>query len=259
MVSETLNVGQLRMNFFTYGPKHTYDAPPTKSVRYIYVIEGALTFSADGQEDHFAIAHDVVYIPEGCHYISDWREDTRIFVVDIGILDLVTSEHNYGNQLRILFRDEKGSLLESITKLKEICSYSEPYIWMERVSIIMHILCEIAREQHEEVKKQDIIRQSIIYLSANFEKDTPVEKLAKMCSFSVGHYRRLFKEIYHMSPIDYRNKLRVRHAQEMLQSGSCTVARAAELVGINDPRYFSRLYKKYTGHAPCVEKKNTEN
>ena len=250
---ETLNIGQIRFNIFSYGKRHTHDAPPTSSVRYIYIIEGALTFHVKDQEAVCARKHDIIYIPDGCHYVSDWQDDSQIFVADIGILDFVTSEHNYGDQVRILFHDRKAALMESISRLKEICSYSEPYLWMERVSIIMHILCEIAREQEEEENRHNLILQSVVFLNANYEKDTPVEKLAEMCSFSVSHYRRLFKEYYNMSPVDYRNQLRIRHAQMLLQSGS-TVARAAEAVGIDDPGYFTRLYKKYTGRAPGSKK-----
>ena len=113
---EMLNIGQMRFRFFTYGRPHTHDAPPTSSVRYIYIMEGALTFHVRNQEDICAQKHDIVYIPDGCHYVSDWEDDSHVFVADIGILDSVTSEHNYGDQVRILFHSPaKGIFRETVT------------------------------------------------------------------------------------------------------------------------------------------------
>ena len=255
MTEEHINIGQLRFNLYSYDRPHTHDEPPKNSVRYLYILQGAITLTAGDQPPVAAQAQDVVYIPDGCRYCSDWQKDSEIFVVDVGLTDTVTQEH-YGDLVRILYRDRKGTLLEPIGRLREICSYSEPYLWMERVSILMHILCEIAREQEAETQRHSLIRQSVVYLNANYMKETSVEHLAELCSFSESHYRRLFKEYYGMSPVEYRSRLRVRQAQKLLQGGS-TVTRAAEAVGIRDPAYFARLYKKYTGHTPGEEGKTT--
>ena len=52
-----------------------------------------------------------------------------------------------------------------------------------------------------------------------------------------------------MTPVEYRNSLRIRRAAELLKSGS-RVADAAHAVGIDDPKYFSKLCRRYTGFSP---------
>ena len=60
-----------------------------------------------------------------------------------------------------------------------------------------------------------------------------------------------------MSPVDYRNSLRIRRATELLREGM-SVTRAAEAVGINDLKYFSKLFKRFTGLSPSVIKRETQ-
>lgn len=56
-----------------------------------------------------------------------------------------------------------------------------------------------------------------------------------------------------MSPVKYRNDLRLHLAQTKLQSGEYTVSEAAELCGFSNLSYFTRLYKKQFGRLPKDE------
>ena len=57
-----------------------------------------------------------------------------------------------------------------------------------------------------------------------------------------------------MSPVEYRNRLRINRATELLKTGEYTVGEAAESVGIRDIKYFSKLFKRYAGVNPRVIK-----
>ena len=67
------------------------------------------------------------------------------------------------------------------------------------------------------------------------------------------NFRRLFKEYTGMSPIDYRNDLRLKNAKNMLQSGEYNVTEAATASGFSNLSFFIRLYKKKYGHTPKKE------
>ena len=58
-----------------------------------------------------------------------------------------------------------------------------------------------------------------------------------------------------MSPVDYRNRLRIRKAAELLRTGRYTIGEAADQVGIQDIKYFGKLFKRYTGFNPGALKK----
>jgi len=77
-----------------------------------------------------------------------------------------------------------------------------------------------------------------------------------VCFLSPASFRRLFLECKGMSPGEYRNRLRIRRASELLKTGAYTVSEAAEQVGIGDIKYFGKLFKRYTGLTPGTIKKN---
>ena len=53
-----------------------------------------------------------------------------------------------------------------------------------------------------------------------------------------------------MSPVDYRNTLRVRRGAELLKSGKYSVSEVAERVGTGDAKYFGKLFCRYMGTTP---------
>ena len=62
-------------------------------------------------------------------------------------------------------------------------------------------------------------------------------------------------ECKRVTPEEYRNRLRIRRASELLKTGKYTVAEAAEQVGIRDIKYFGKLFRRYTGINPSPLKK----
>ncbi|MBQ2118450.1 MAG: helix-turn-helix domain-containing protein, partial [Clostridia bacterium] len=64
-------------------------------------------------------------------------------------------------------------------------------------------------------------------------------------------FRARFKQFSGgLSPSEYRNRLRVRKAQELLSSSLWTTDLIAETLGFYDTSHFYRIYKKYTGKTP---------
>ena len=67
------------------------------------------------------------------------------------------------------------------------------------------------------------------------------------------NFRRTFGEYLGISPVDYRNDLRLTEAQKKLTSGEYNVTEAANSVGFSNLSFFIRLYKKKFGHTPKSE------
>ena len=106
-----------------------------------------------------------------------------------------------------------------------------------------------------EQKKQLILR-SLIYIEQNYTEPMTAKEIADASSLSESYFRNVFKEVTGLSPLDYLNRLRVAKALEYLQSENMSVTEAASLVGIPDPNYFTRIFKKIMGHTPRYYKSN---
>ena len=100
------------------------------------------------------------------------------------------------------------------------------------------------------------IYKGIIYLENNYMSDFSIKDLADKCKVSETTFRRNFIKIKGMSPVSYRNELRLQHAFDFLKSGLYTISEVVELVGFNDIPYFSKSFKKKYNITPaeCIKK-----
>jgi AraC family transcriptional regulator, arabinose operon regulatory protein len=82
--------------------------------------------------------------------------------------------------------------------------------------------------------------------------DTPwrVSTLARLCRMSEPHFYRKFKEATGSTPIDWLRRERINHARRRLLESGDPIKQIAVQVGYNDPFFFSRDFKRYTGVAP---------
>ncbi|MBI4976975.1 MAG: AraC family transcriptional regulator [Spirochaetes bacterium] len=77
-----------------------------------------------------------------------------------------------------------------------------------------------------------------------------VEQAAAAGGFSAGHSNRLFRKYTGMSPLQYLIDARIRTAADLLRTEAMSIREIARMTGFADPYYFSRMFKKITGHSP---------
>jgi AraC-like DNA-binding protein len=74
--------------------------------------------------------------------------------------------------------------------------------------------------------------------------------LSAIAGVSDSHFFPLFKSATGCTPIDFFIRLRMTRACELLQNQKMTIKEVADLIGYDDPFYFSRLFKSVIGVAP---------
>lgn len=128
------------------------------------------------------------------------------------------------------------------------------------MSILYGIMFALLSEQNHAYhpsSRYDLIRHSVDYLKENYHRPNISVEDAAMCSeISSVHFRRIFKELYSISPIKYVNTLRIDRAKELLKyDNTNSVSQIAELCGYSDVYYFSKIFKSHTGMTPTVYRK----
>ena len=93
-------------------------------------------------------------------------------------------------------------------------------------------------------------------LEAQYLKNFPVSRYAAMCGLHENRFRAIFTEFYKMSPIEYRNILRLNYAENLMQNCNIDVASAAHASGFSSVSYFCRLYRKVYSRSPTDIKEN---
>lgn len=101
---------------------------------------------------------------------------------------------------------------------------------------------------------KDIHRNSCLYplinfMKTNYQRNISVSDMASVLNMSESNLYSVFKKSTGMSPLKYLNEYRLSVAAAYLLQTDDTIKEIAEKVGIDDPFYFSKLFKsKY--HMP---------
>ncbi len=79
-----------------------------------------------------------------------------------------------------------------------------------------------------------------------------VELLSERFSLSRSHFYRKLKAVTGKSPNDYIRFIRLQKAKMLLVHTTHNISEISYMVGFNDPKYFSRCFKKEYGKAPTA-------
>jgi AraC-like DNA-binding protein len=99
------------------------------------------------------------------------------------------------------------------------------------------------------------LEMAIRYMNERIATSVSLAELARHTGVSRQHLIHLFKKETGFSPIDYFLRTKMQHAAGMLDLTDLTVKEVAAAVGISDPYYFSRMFKKMMGLAPSAYRK----
>lgn len=81
----------------------------------------------------------------------------------------------------------------------------------------------------------------------NYQEELSLEKIAARYHISPGYLSRLFKSKKDVSLMTYVQNVRIERAKELIDSTDLRTYEIAAVVGIPDPVYFSKTFKKATG------------
>ena len=89
------------------------------------------------------------------------------------------------------------------------------------------------------------------YVNVHYKEHITLDQIAEEANLNKSYLCRLFKKEYGDSVFNYLNMIRMEKAAELLRSNpGLYVQEAAAEVGITEPFYFTRRFKKYFGISP---------
>lgn len=99
------------------------------------------------------------------------------------------------------------------------------------------------------------VRLALLYLYSHYMDPLTVSRLADLCCLSESHFRRIFKEIIGISPLEYLEHYRIQRACHMILQKQQTINEIAKAVGYQTLSSFNRQFLQYTGVSPSAWKK----
>ena len=165
-----------------------------------------------------------------------------------GIIHLDRSEQNY-----IL------GLLEQIKAEQEGRKFGFERIKKMLLETMLIQIKRVQMNQFEHMERSlswqtEMVDAILNQIENDLAADYDFNEIARKQGVSISYFRILFKNNTGLSPLEYLSRVRVLRALELLQTTQGTVSEIAEQVGIHDPNYFARMFKKLIGYPPSYFK-----
>lgn len=99
------------------------------------------------------------------------------------------------------------------------------------------------------------VRAALRYISAHFSEDIQLDDLAAAVGLNPAYLSGLLKNKTGMTYSEHLLKARMERAKELLAGSNAIVKSVCYEVGYRDVKYFSRLFRQYTGVNPSIYQK----
>lgn len=108
-------------------------------------------------------------------------------------------------------------------------------------------------------KNRDIAQKVKELIHENYNKDIGLEWLAEKTFFSPCYISSVFSKQFGITFKDYLTQVRIEEAKKLLLSGKYRIYEVSRMVGYNDQRYFSQIFKRMTGFTPVKFQRYSAN
>ena len=114
---------------------------------------------------------------------------------------------------------------------------------------MLNSYCRLVRK-HSIKQYSPLVQRAIIKIENDLTADLSLKELARINNVSISYFSSLFKNETGQTLTDYVNKQRINQAKHLLKTTNLQVQTVAQLCGILDLHYFSKLFKRYVGKTP---------
>ena len=233
----------------------------------LYIASGKAHFFFNGVEKIVNAGNMVIYRPKEeqryFYYSTDHTEVYWLHFTGSNVKNIIR-KYGISDDMHVIHTgtslEYKRIFLQIIQELK-LCreDYEELLVtYLQQLLILIHraINSKPRNKNHALMQEMDA---AVRYFHENYNKPISIEAYAAENHMSVSWFIRSFKEDTDATPAQYLLSIRISNAQTLLETTSYNITEIAEIVGYDNPLYFSRLFKKQNGMSPSDFRKHLQN
>lgn len=209
-------------------------------------VKGDSTFSVTSKSKVHLTTGDILFVPHNLGYRITAKEES-LFCIHF-TADNLPTDNIY------VFSPTDRKVFEKLFAEMYHCWIEKKPGYHNQTSSLFFTILSKMQSQPAEVSyscNHSLILNTIDYIHEHFtEPMLTIPRLSQISSLSETYFRKEFKRITGVSPLQYINDLRIAHALELLESGYYKIYEIAEKSGFSDSKYFSTVIKKATGYSP---------
>ncbi len=237
------------------GLTNDYSSTPRPHNCISLFYEGRAVFRSGGKEFDVRPG-DVIFVPWQSLYVSKYlnKPNTKYLTIHCNFApsDFVFKSSDYSLQTVHVDLEE---MYEDFSFMHQNIG-STDFIALEVMErfykVLSYLLPRLRRNQPS--SHNDAILSVIDYMEAHYKDELPCSLLAKRAALSESHFYLLFKQETGLTPTEYKNHIRIRHAINLLY-GDLSVEEITTELGFNSAAYFRKVFYKSTGYKPLEYKK----
>ncbi len=193
---------------------------------------------------------DAVYTPLGSEYQAEFydfeSENSHTIDVNFMLFDENGAPVILSDDIQI-FRKTDNSNVSALFRQFLNADFEQNYI---QNRIILFRIIQTLAEKNVVQNDKSLIEPALNYLSSHIEENPSIKELAKRCNISEGYFRKQFNKCMKISPVEYRNKLRLNRASAYLEYGAISVQEISDMLGYSTVSHFIKEFKKCYGMPP---------
>lgn len=109
------------------------------------------------------------------------------------------------------------------------------------------------------VRNVNYVKAAMTYIEDNYMKDISAADISEFVMLNRSYLFKIFKKQTGLSVSQYLIRYRINKACEFFREYNFNVSQVAQMVGIDDIFYFSKLFKKFKGITPTEYKKRQDS
>ncbi len=230
----------------------------------LYIAAGKAHFHFDGKEQIVTAGHMVLYRPKEPQKYEYYGEDqTEVYWVHFtgGNVKNILRSYGLTDDKRVFYCGsglDYQNLFRTMINELQMCkeNYEEVLETYLRLIFIMLKRYFANATKSDNARVVEEIDKATMYFNEHYSEDISIDEYAQNNHVSVSWFIRNFKQCTGSTPMQYILSKRIYNAEILLHDSTYNVTEIAEIVGYDNPLYFSRIFKKVKGISPSEYRKN---
>jgi AraC-like DNA-binding protein len=233
----------IRTGPYTAGTKVGFSAP-----RLAFIKRGGCVVETEDGAVFGLREGDIWFLPKLFSYVSHWYGEEVFFDMvefDVDFLSL------YYQSMQVLHFPEAEKDFEFLLLAWE---KEDSFESLAALYLLLHRVLPLLKKS--ENKWGDRILPALKYLRDQNSESVRVEEVAALCYMSPSRFFEVFREAVGVSPIQYKNRIKLARAEALLLQGK-TTEEVCEILHFSSPTFMRRMMKKHLGMTPRDIKKGS--